>query len=68
MREPKYYNSNGMSPLEAYRNGLLSKEEYIGFCKGNVIKYIVRCDKKGNFCKDLKKAKHYIDEMIENGE
>ena len=36
--EPDYYSSNGLSPLKAFEQGLISREEYIGFCKGNVIK------------------------------
>ena len=42
MTEPKYYAGNGLSPLEAFKQGLISKEELVGFCKGNVIKYTVR--------------------------
>lgn len=37
----------------------------LGFCEGNVIKYITRYKSK-NGLEDLKKAKHYIDMLIEN--
>ena len=33
MSEPDYYNKNGLSPLKAFEEGLLSEEEYIGFLK-----------------------------------
>lgn len=56
--EPSYYNSNGLSPLKAFQKGLLSKEEYIGFLKGNIIKYAVRCDKK-NGAEDMDKCIDY---------
>ena len=36
----------------------------IGFLEGNAIKYIVRWRDKGGI-EDLKKAKHYIDKLIE---
>jgi len=63
MSEPSYYNCNGLSPLEAFRKGLMSRDEYLGFLRGNVIKYIVRCDKKGSPVDDLDKAIQYIFEM-----
>ena len=59
-KEPDYYADNGLSPIGAFKQGLLSQEEYIGFCKGNIIKYVIRAGKKGNAVKDLKKAKDYI--------
>lgn len=60
LAEPEYYASNGLSPLEAFKKGLLSKDEYIGFCKGNVIKYTVRAGKKENASKDIVKAIDYL--------
>lgn len=35
----------------------------IGFCEGNVIKYVSRWKEKGGV-EDLKKAKHYIEVLI----
>lgn len=35
----------------------------LGFCEGNVIKYVTR-HKSKNGVEDLKKAKHYIDFLI----
>jgi hypothetical protein len=35
----------------------------IGFCAGNVIKYVCRAPAKGNV-EDLRKARHYLDIMI----
>lgn len=37
----------------------LTKEEFIGFCKGNVIKYNVRALHKGDPETDYKKAEYY---------
>lgn len=39
----------------------------IGFIEGNIIKYICRYEKK-NGIQDLKKARHYLDLLIESKE
>ena len=70
-KEPDYYAGNGLSPIGAFQQGLISKDEYIGFLKGNIIKYTVRAGHKEDTIKDLEKAKHYIDfylELLENNE
>jgi hypothetical protein len=38
--------------------------EHMGFCLGNAIKYIMRCDEKGAAIEDLKKAVWYLDREI----
>lgn len=58
--EPEYYSGNGCSPLTAMKKGLISHEEYIGFLKGNVIKYVVRAGKKDNAVEDIGKAIDYL--------
>ena len=58
--QPDYYKSNGLSPMDAFEKGLLSKEEFIGFIKGNVIKYTVRAGKKDDAVKDIDKAIDYL--------
>ena len=61
MIEPKYYAENGLSPLKAYEQGLLSKEEYVGFLKGNIIKYTIRAGKKEDDpLLDIVKAMDYL--------
>ena len=61
MVEPDYYAINGLSPLKAFEQGLLSKEEYIGFLRGNVIKYTIRAGKKDNDpLMDIFKAIDYL--------
>lgn len=57
--EPDYYKSNGLSPLQAFNQGLISEEEYLGFLKGNIIKYVVRAGKKEDAVKDIDKAIDY---------
>lgn len=65
MTEPDYYDCNGLSPNGAFRQGLISKEEFIGFCKGNVIKYVVRCGKKDDAIEDIDKAINYLELLKE---
>lgn len=36
------------------------REFDLGFVLGNAVKYILRCDKKGNRLQDLKKAEWYL--------
>ena len=64
IRNPDYYNRHGLSPIEAFQMGLLSHEEYIGFLKGNIIKYSVRCDNK-NMAEDMEKCKTYAEYLKE---
>jgi len=55
-----HYGVFRIQPVEFIRaNGL-------NFCEGNVIKYTIR--RKNNRLEDLKKARHYIDMLIEDEE
>lgn len=65
MEQPEYYKSNGLSPIDAFKQGLMSEEQYKGFMIGNIIKYVVRAGKKDNAIQDLEKAKSYIDFYLE---
>ena len=38
--------------------------EHMGFCLGNAVKYIMRCDEKGAPIEDLKKAVWYLEREI----
>ena len=39
--------------------------EHLGFCLGNAVKYILRCDYKGDPIKDLRKAAWYVQREID---
>lgn len=60
MSEPEYYNQYGLSPLQAFEQGLMSREQFIGFCKGNVIKYTCRAGSKDDALLDIIKAMDYL--------
>lgn len=48
----------------------LTKDEYIGFLKGNILKYQLRLGKKDNVKKEMEKIKDYQNELniILNGD
>ena len=58
-----HYRALGIQPWNAME-AWMSPEAFAGFLRGNVIKYIARTEKKGGV-EDLKKARHYLDKLIE---
>lgn len=54
----KHYMNYSIQPIE------YTLKNDLNFCQGNVIKYITRYKDK-NGVEDLKKARHYIDILIE---
>lgn len=61
---PEHYASGGIEPMDFYRANF-TDEEFIGAMKFNVIKYVHRHTLKGTPVKDLKKAKQYLEWLIE---
>jgi|TARA_R110000796_G_scaffold35057_1_gene90341 hypothetical protein len=58
---PSYYGDYVVKPIDFIVNN------NIPFAEGNIIKYVVRWKQK-NGVEDLKKAKVYLDKLIELGE
>jgi len=63
-----HYARLEVQPWEAMRSWM-TDEQFTGFLRGNVIKYIARANNlelsgKGGV-EDLRKARHYLDELIE---
>lgn len=53
-----HYKNKAIQPVEfIHANGL-------GFCEGNVIKYVTRYKDKNGIA-DLQKARHYLDILIQ---
>ena len=44
---------------------VLTHAEFIGFLKGNIIKYTMRAGRKGATDEDINKAFHYIEKLKE---
>ena len=63
VNRPKHYTQGGIETID-YLKAKLSKEEFIGFCKGNVFKYLSREALK-NGKEDMKKAQWYLNKMID---
>ena len=42
-----------------------AKGWFPAYCKGNILKYLLRADQKGNELQDLQKAATYLNKLIE---
>ena len=63
VNHPSYYTDGKIECIDAIESSM-SKAAFIGYCKGNIIKYIWRYEHKGGV-ESLKKAKWYIDKLTE---
>lgn len=64
--EPSHYKELAIDPLE-YMSVNFTNEAYMGFLEGNILKYVTRYKMK-NGVEDLKKARYYLDLLIERQE
>lgn len=71
VNHPPHYNSNPAKCDCGRRIECIDITRHQSFNIGNAIKYLWRCNLKGNSIEDLKKAKWYIqdeiDERLRNG-
>lgn len=63
LTKQEHYTNNGIEPIEIMRKNF-SHDEFVGFCKGNVLKYLLRYKDK-NGLEDLEKAKIYLNWLID---
>lgn len=63
INHPNHYHKGGIDVI-GFAEMKLPKEQLIGFCRINVLKYVTRYDLK-NGVEDLKKARNYLDKLIE---
>ena len=62
---PSHYNHGKIETID-YIEDCLGIEKFIGFCIGNVLKYISRAGYKGDaYLEDYKKAKWYLNKAVE---
>lgn len=64
VEKPKHYNSGKYETIDIIVD-VLGKYEAISYCHGNVLKYTHRLWHKGNPVQDAKKAKWYLEKMIQ---
>lgn len=63
MSTPDYYKHDGIETID-YLHAFLTPEEYKGFCKANIIKYLSReHEKMSNI--DIRKASDYMRYLME---
>ena len=59
INHPDHYKTGGIETID------FIEAKGLGFHLGNVVKYIVRHDKKGTPLEDLKKAQWYLNRYID---
>ena len=60
VNHPKHYNYGQIEVIDIIKDAGMLR----GFCIGNVLKYALRAEHKGNEIEDLKKARWYLDYWI----
>lgn len=63
VNRPAHYNNGKMECIDAI-HGMLTHDEYIGYLRGNALKYNWRCRYKGQPIEDLRKARWYEERLI----
>ena len=58
-----HYTDLKVQPWDVMQ-AVMTREEYIGFLKGNIIKYSMRQGRKAN-SDDAAKARHYMEKLAE---
>lgn len=64
VNHPQHYLSGGIETIDFIR-AKLTPEEFEGYCKGNILKYVARATLKGGI-EDLRKAGKYIEFATKN--
>ena len=59
-----HYKNMNMQPWEVMEL-VLTEEEFVGFLKGNIVKYAMREGKKDGANNDTEKARHYKAKLLE---
>jgi len=62
VNKPKHYNMLDTEAIDLIEMSM-TKEEFLGYLKGNVLKYIIRYKHKGKSLEDLDKGKWYLERL-----
>tara|TARA_Y100001951_G_C11141931_1_gene184183 strand:+ start:204 stop:491 length:288 start_codon:yes stop_codon:yes gene_type:complete len=63
VNHPPHYTVGGIETLEVI-SAKLTKDQYLGYLLGNVMKYVMRHNYKGKPIEDLRKAGFYLERAI----
>jgi hypothetical protein len=63
VNHPQHYTQGGIETID-YLKAKLSHDEFVGYLKGNILKYMSRANLK-NGAEDYKKAQWYLNKLIE---
>lgn len=63
VEHPSHYNQGGKETIDIIED-FLTFEEFIGFLKGNVLKYMHRYKSKGGI-EDIDKANWYLNKLVQ---
>lgn len=64
VNKPDHYNVGAIEAIEAIKASM-PENEFRGYLKGNLMKYVWRYDYKGKPVEDLRKARWYLERLIE---
>lgn len=67
VERPSHYAAGSIECIDAIK-AATTQEEFEGFLRGNVLKYLWRCNLKSNKTEDLNKARWYLNRLIEETE
>lgn len=63
VHHPEHYTAGGIEALDVLK-AKLTPEEYQGYLKGNILKYLLRANFKGSHRKDVGKSVFYAEELL----
>ncbi len=63
VNSPQHYTQGNMETIDMIKESL-TEEEFSGYLKGNILKYVCRYKHKGMPLKDLMKSRWYLDKLV----
>jgi|TARA_R100001163_G_scaffold27262_1_gene22109 hypothetical protein len=63
VNSPQHYTQGNMETIDMIKESL-TEEEFSGYLKGNILKYVCRYKHKGMPLKDLMKSQWYLDKLV----
>ena len=64
VNSPSHYNMLNIEAINLIEMSM-TEDDFLGYLKGNALKYITRHRRKGDGAKDIHKAIHYLEMILE---